>query len=88
MFDLKFSKQVKKFIEKQDKKTKKRFKDIFQKLAENPHREDIDIKKMTNSKFFRLRISKYRFLYFIEEDKLLIVVEEGDSRGDVYKKRS
>ena len=85
MFKLKFSKQAKKFIEKQDKKTKQRFKEIFEKLAANPYGEDIDTKKMSNSDFFRLRIGKYRFLYFIDKNELVIIIEKGDSRGDIYK---
>jgi len=85
MFKLIFSKQVKKFIEKQDRKTKQRFKEVFQKLAQNPYGENIDTKKMSNSNFFRLRIGKYRFLYYIDGEEMVIVVEKGDSRGDVYK---
>jgi mRNA interferase RelE/StbE len=85
MFKLKFSKQTKKFIEKQDKKTKQRFKEIFEKLAENPYGKDIDTKKMSNSDFYRLRIGKYRFLYFIDKNELVIIIEKGDSRGEIYK---
>ena len=85
MFKIIFSKQVKKFIEKQDRKTKQRFKDIFEKLAKNPYGDDIDTKKMKGSEFFRLRVGKYRFLYFVDENEVVIVVEKGDSRGDVYK---
>ncbi len=40
---------------------------------------------MKGSEFFRLRVGKYRFLYFVDEDEVVIVVEKGDSRGDVYK---
>jgi len=85
MFKLKFSKQVKKFIEKQDKKTKHRFKEVFEKLAKNPYGNDIDTKKMSGSDSFRLRIGKYRFLYFVDKDEVVIVIERGDSRGDIYK---
>ena len=85
MYDLKFSKQAKKFIEKRDAKTRKQFKNVFLKLAENPYRDDLDVKKMKNADAFRLRIGKYRFIYTIDNDKVLIVVEKGDSRGDVYK---
>ena len=85
MFKIVFSKQVKKFIEKQDRKTKQRFKEIFEKLAQNPYGNDIDTKKVKGNKFFRLRVGKYRFLYFVDEGEVVIVVEKGDSRGDVYK---
>ena len=85
MFKLKFSKQVKKFIEKQDKKTKQRFKEAFENLRSDPYGNHLDTKKMTNSDFYRLRIGKYRFLYLLDEDEVVIVVEKGDSRGDIYK---
>jgi len=85
MFTIKLSKQVVKFIEKQDKKIKQRFKTEFEKLSINPFGDGIDTKKMKGSEFFRLRVGKYRFLYFIDKDKLIIVVEKGDSRGDIYK---
>jgi len=85
MFKIIFSKQAKKFIEKQDKKTKQRFKEIFEKLATNPYGETLDTKKMSGNEFFRLRIGKYRFLYYIDGDEMVIVVEKGDSRGDIYK---
>ncbi len=45
MYKIVFSRQVKKFIEKQDRKKKQRFKEIFEKLAKNPYGEDIDTKK-------------------------------------------
>ena len=85
MFKLIFSKQVKKFIEKQDKNTKQRLKETFEKLAQNPYGDHIDTKKMKKSELFRLRIGKYRFLYFIEKDEAVIIIEKGDSRGDIYK---
>ena len=85
MYKLLFSKQVKKFIEKQDSKTKQRFKKVFLRLAENPYDTTLDSKKMQGSEFFRLRIGKYRFLYFVDEEEVVVVIEKGDSRGDIYK---
>ena len=85
MYKLLFSKQVKKFIEKQDSKTKQRFKKAFLRLAENPYDTTLDSKKMQGSEFFRLRIGKYRFLYFVDEEEIVVVIEKGDSRGDIYK---
>ena len=85
MYKLLFSKQVKKFIEKQESKTKQRFKKVFLRLAENPYGTTLDSKKMQGSEFFRLRIGKYRFLYFVDEEEVVVVIEKGDSRGDIYK---
>ena len=82
-----FEKQVKKFIEKQDKALKQRFKKAFLKLMENPYpsNEALDVKKLKGSGEYRLRIGKYRFIYQIKDDVLVVVMEKADSRGDVYK---
>ena len=87
MYKIKFSKDAKKFIEKQDSKTKKRFKKVFEKLAINPYpsNNSLDAKKLKNIEGYRLRIGKYRFIYIVLEDSLIIVVNKGDSRGDIYK---
>jgi mRNA interferase RelE/StbE len=45
-----------------------------------------DIKKLQGEKYsplYRLRVGKYRIIYFIEQDEILIVTI--DTRGDVYK---
>jgi mRNA interferase RelE/StbE len=86
-YQLIFEKQVKKFIEKQDKSLKKRFKKAFLSLKENPYptNQTLNIKKLKGSKEYRLRIGKYRFIYQIKEDVLIIVMEKADSRGDIYK---
>jgi len=39
---------------------------------------------MQNANGFRLRISDYRFLYDVVEDELIIYIENGDNRGDIY----
>ena len=82
-----FEKQVKKFIEKQDKTLKSRFKKVFLKLMENPYpkNQTLDIKKLKGCEEYRLRIGKYRFIYQIKDDVLVIVMEKADSRGDIYK---
>lgn len=86
-YKLIFEKQVKKFIEKQDKTLKSRFKKVFLKLMENPYpnNQTLDIKKLKGGEEYRLRIGKYRFIYQIKDDVLVIVMEKADSRGDIYK---
>jgi len=87
MYTVYLSKQVKKFIEKQDKNLKQRIKKAFKELEKNPYptNSKLDIKKLKASDNFRLRIGKFRFTYFIEDDILVVTIEEADSRGDIYK---
>jgi mRNA interferase RelE/StbE len=86
-YNLIFKKQVKKFIEKQDKNLKNRLKEAFLNLGDNPYptNDSLDIKKLKACSEYRLRIGKYRFIYQIEEDVLIIIMEKADSRGDIYK---
>ena len=86
-YNLIFKKQVKKFIEKQDKDLKHRFKEAFLKLAKKPYPTNLclDIKKLKATSEYRLRIGKYRFIYQIEKDVLIIIIEKANSRGDIYK---
>ena len=87
MYKVYLSKQVKKFIEKQDKNLKERIRKAFKELEKNPYPSNLklDIKKLKASGNYRLRIGKFRFKYFIEDDILVVVIEEADSRGDIYK---
>ena len=85
-YDLELHKKVAKFIDKQPPKLKIRIASALEKLQENPYREDFDIKKLKNlDQDYRLRIGKFRFLYTIFENRLLIYMYKADSRGDVYK---
>jgi len=86
-YNLIFEKQVKKFIEKQNKDLKYRFKKAFLTLQEDPYptNKNLDIKKLKGRAEFRLRIGKYRFIYQVKDDVLIIVMEKADSRGDIYK---
>ena len=87
MYTIYLSKQVKKFIEKQDKNLKQRIRKAFRELEKNPYPTNpkLDIKKLKATDNFRLRIGKFRFKYFIEDDILVVTIEEADSRGDIYK---
>jgi len=87
VYTIYLSKQVKKFIEKQDKSLKQRIRKAFKELEKNPYPTNpkLDIKKLKATDNFRLRIGKFRFKYFIEDDILVVTIEEADSRGDIYK---
>ena len=56
----------------------------IKKLANEPrpygHKK---LKSYTN--YYRIRIAKYRIIYSIQDDKLLIVVIAIDHRKDIYK---
>ena len=63
--------------------------DFFKKidiLSKNPRDKTLDIKNLKWEKDkYRLRIRKYRFLYEIIDDELIIDIYDSDSRWDIYK---
>ncbi len=78
-------KRVEKFLAKHPKIAKK-FAQSMQKITKNPFNNNCDIKPLSGHKnHYRLRISKYRFLYEIINQKILIYIYDADSRGDAYK---
>ena len=86
MYNIEFDRKVEKFLNKTDDKTITLFLQKLEILKANPFENQLDIKKL-KGKFkncYRLRVGKYRFLYEILEDKILIYFFDANSRGDIY----
>ncbi|MDM8545020.1 type II toxin-antitoxin system RelE/ParE family toxin [Candidatus Venteria ishoeyi] len=84
MYKAYFSKQTKKFLAKCDKSIFERFEQQLVMLIQDPYSQSLDIKKLKNHTCYRLRIGKYRFLYEVREQELIIFFVKADSRGGVY----
>jgi mRNA interferase RelE/StbE len=86
-YEIELHKSVKKFLKKQDKSFLIRVDLVFEKLSQNPlNFKELDIKLLEgSSEDYRLRIGKYRFIYTVFEDKLIIYIYDSGSRGDIYK---
>jgi len=87
-YTLEISRAADKFFKKHPAEEKK-IKDIFKKIAENPseHIQFYDIKLCRGSLdgLMRLKTGKYRTIFKIINDRLIIFLIKIDSRGDVYK---
>ena len=84
MYRLILSSKVRKFLVKNDK-IAKQFYHKVKILLSTPFSDSLDIKKLkwTKNKY-RLRIWKYRFLYEISEEKIIIYFYDAGSRWDIY----
>jgi mRNA interferase RelE/StbE len=82
-----YKKQVIKFLQKQDRSIREKVIGFFEEIKQNPNDFRVyDVKAMQGlDGYFRLRISKYRIIFSIKDDVLLIEVIKAKSRGDVYK---
>ena len=70
-----------KYLSKLDANTRQRITQAFHRLSEDPPKGDI--KKLHGKDGFRLRIGKYRALFDIDNNK--IIVYDIDVRGQIYK---
>jgi mRNA interferase RelE/StbE len=87
MFEIRFSKGVGKYLQKLDRTTIERIKKSLLELAENPYEvKSLEVKRLAGYEdSYRLRVGKYRALYKIIDNEVVVFVFDLDSRGDIYK---
>ena len=54
----------------------------IEKIAENPARNDLDIRKLTNRSGYRLRVGDWRVIY--REDGVILTIERIAPRGGAH----
>ncbi len=85
MYRIETSKSVDKFLNKH-RDIAMKYIELLDIMSLSPFENNLDIKSLKWQKnHYRLRIWKYRFLYEIIEDKILIYFYEADTRWDIYK---
>ena len=86
MYKVKYSKQVIKFLQKQDISIKTKVIGFFDSIKLDANFKNYDVKKLKGlNNIYRLRISKFRIIFSINSEELLIKVIKADCRGDIYK---
>jgi len=76
---------IKKFLKKHPELIK-RFFESMNIIQKKPFQNSCDIKQLKGKENHRrLRIGKYRFLYEIKKNEILIYVYDANSRGKIYK---
>lgn len=84
-YNIELKKDVKKFLLKHEKLARIFYKKI-EIISSNLFENNLDIVPYEWKKnHFRLRIWKYRFLYEIINDDILIYFYDADTRWDIYK---
>jgi len=88
MYRIILEKNVQKFLKKHKwEKLIHSFESFLRILALNPYENNLDIKIIVGlPNTYRIRIWKYRFLYEIIEEKIIINFFNAWSRGYIYKK--
>ena len=81
-----YHKKVMKFLEICESHIALKFLESVEIMMSDPHDHRIDSKALVWKPWhFRMRIGKYRFLYTIMQEKILIYFYDAWSRWDIYK---
>ena len=68
------------------KKDRRRVVEKIRSLADEPR--PAGCRKLSGAERYRLRVGRYRILYAIEDDRLVVTVVKVGDRKDVYRRRS
>lgn len=85
-YRLELSKGSKKFLDKSDRVTRERIINVIHALSENPYSYPRIIRLAGYEDTYRIRIGKFRVIFQLVNEMLLIFIQDIiDSRGGVYK---
>ncbi len=83
MLEISFSKDALKALRKVQPAQQNRIMVALGRLAENPTRTDMDVKKLVGLDCCRLRVGEYRVIY--TASGIVLMVEKIAPRGSAYK---
>lgn len=82
MYQIEFSKLAEEQFSKLEKSLQERIISVLERIRIRPFHF---VKKLVNSKYFRLRVGSYRIILDIRQEKLIIFVIELGHRKNIYK---
>lgn len=79
-------KKFKKFMKERSKQERLNIDEKIMILSKKQNYNQLDIKKLKGyENRFRLRVGKYRIIYELHRDILILILIDGGNRGDIYK---
>jgi mRNA interferase RelE/StbE len=82
---IRFSKQALKYLRKMPKNRAEDLQSALEQIADGSQAYGGDLIRLSNSRYFRLRVGGYRAILDILDDELILLVLKIGARGDVYK---
>lgn len=83
MLEIRYSSQAEKFLRKINKEDTLRIRAKIRQYANNPDELKNQVKKLTNSLYYRLRVGDYRIIF--TETGEIMYIEKIGNRGNVYR---
>lgn len=84
-YTLIIKRQAKKKLQGLSRPDRFRIAEKIQMLGENPDNPILDVKKLTDEPFYRLRIGQWRIIFDRQDNVKIIAIETLKPRGDAYK---
>ena len=84
-YHLKIRREAKRKLQSLPSNDRLRITEKIMELGLDPDDATLDLKPLTNSRFWRLRVGDWRVIYDRQDELRIIAVERIRSRGDVYK---
>ena len=85
-YTIKFDSRVKKDFKSIQAQDIKRIKSAISELEKNPRPDGCTKLKGDKHDYYRIRVGKYRVIYLIEDEILLVLVVRVGHRKEIYKK--
>lgn len=85
MYRVRIHKQASKKLKSLDSRARLRITDKILELSYDPDSRLLDIKKLTGTSCWRLRVGNWRVIYARDDIVKIIKIERIKSRGDIYK---
>ena len=85
MYRLTIRKQAIKALQRMSVRDARRVRDELERLAQDPDRRDIDVRRLQGRPGFRLRAGGWRVIFTRDEKTREINVLRIGSRGDIYR---
>lgn len=85
MHQLTYLKQAERALLTMPRSTALLIRDKLRHLAADPYAPNNEVKKLQGREGYRLRVGKWRVLYEIRDDQLIILVVDIGPRGGIYR---
>ncbi|MEI6209922.1 MAG: type II toxin-antitoxin system RelE/ParE family toxin [Desulfuromonadales bacterium] len=85
MYTISYQKQAIKGLLKMPRETATKIRSELLLIAKSPYTYAGDFKPLQGREGWRLRIGKYRVICHINDGRLMILVVDAGTRGDIYK---
>ncbi|MDH3474353.1 MAG: type II toxin-antitoxin system RelE/ParE family toxin [Rhodospirillales bacterium] len=89
MTEIVYKRSAARILRRMDRNTGERILAALERLAEDPQRDDLDVKVLEGTKGLRLRVGKWRVLFEWHhgQEDIELLVQAIRPRGEAYKQR-